>query len=60
MRIKLNDIITIEEYNKRFNVSNPAPNRTIESILDSIDFAEIEKYVRNKKLKNINGNNNIK
>lgn len=52
MRIKINDIITMQEYKLRYS-PQPAPQQTIESLLDSIDFAEIEKYVRNKKLKNI-------
>lgn len=31
-------------------------NAGLDALLDSINFADIEKYVRNKKLKNLNKN----
>ena len=56
MRITLNDMMSIqEEYNNMFNLLD---NKTTTQILDSIDFNEIEKYVRDKKLKNLNEYNN--
>jgi hypothetical protein len=52
MRIKINEMMQIQELAKLYRAK-----LSTKDILDSIEFSEIEKYVRDKKLKNINGSN---
>lgn len=54
MRFKLNDIMNAQMHDKQLMYTKQKNHRTTEEILDSIDFSEIERYVRNKKLNNIN------
>lgn len=51
MRIKINELMQIQELAKLYS-----SKLSTKEILDAIEFSEIEKYVRDKKIKNINGN----